>query len=143
MPRLTSKQIAQQADDDVIASATKFSVNWFLGRTDESYRTGRIYREDMWSRIEVDTLEEARAAVEAAGADRNGRRGLIYAVGAIGEREVTVFVDPEFEARRKALVDGTDVEGRDGSPLYQIQQLGRPVRSASDQRPVGSLDRAP
>lgn len=98
MPALRSKDIAQMEDDKVIASSKKFSVNWFLGRPDHTYKTLIVEREEMWVRKEFDTLEEARAAVEAAGTDAQTRRGMIYA---IGDRDLTVFVDRDYEKRSR------------------------------------------
>lgn len=94
-----SKEIAQRADDEVIASSQLFVVNWFLGRDPSTYRTGKVIRKELWRRAEFSNLADARAAKNAAGRDEFGRMGLIYAVSLTGG--ITVFVDDNYERRRE------------------------------------------
>lgn len=96
--KLTSKQIAQQADDKIISEAGMFVVNWFKGRDYESYRTLNVIREKLWDRAEFSSLGEARRAQTEAGKDEHGRLGLLYAVSKTG---ITVFVDQDYEKRRE------------------------------------------
>lgn len=98
---MKSKDLAQIADDKVITNASYFVVNWFIGRSLESYRNpGPIDRHSLWERAEFTTLAEARAAVRRYGQDPYGRWGLIYAVGGgSGCIDVSVFVDDNFETR--------------------------------------------
>ena len=101
---MRSKDIAQAADDAVIASSRLFVVNWFVGRRPETYITKVVVRSDLWERAEFLTLEDARHAQEWRGADQHGRRGLIYAVSQ--NSMITVFVDDDYEKRRESCLSG-------------------------------------
>lgn len=103
-PGFRPKDIAQAADDAIIARAALFVVNWFLGRPDKV--VGRLSRSEMWRREEFPTLAAARAARNAVPPDAQGRRGMIYASAFEGSREITVFVDDGYEARAEQRARG-------------------------------------
>jgi hypothetical protein len=99
---LRSKDLAQRADDEIIQTADLFVVNWFIGRSKETYDPQYrqpLRREDLWIWKEFPTLEEALEARRAAGPDPYGRWGAIYAANT--QRDISVFVDDAYIERTK------------------------------------------
>jgi hypothetical protein len=91
MPKLKSKDLARIADHAAIRGASRFYVNWFVGRDQWQ---GRPERESLWQREEFDTLAAARARRDQVGRDDHGRTGLVYAHCANG---MSLHVDEGFQ----------------------------------------------
>jgi hypothetical protein len=94
MPRLKSKDLARIADHEKIRGATKFYVNWFIGRDRKTYETGVVSREAQWKREEFDNLIDARSRRAEVGRDEHGRTGLIYA---LCDNGLSIHVDESFQ----------------------------------------------